>query len=109
VVSTGVPFLEAVQILSWIGQAPGRVRAVRCFDDGSFGPLPFLVEWKGADAEVTLELTGGVVTGLASIRIGVRFSNYHDWIGEAEGSPLDTLTPIACSLLEASLRSADPV
>lgn len=105
-VSAAVPFDEAVQILHWIGQAPGCVRAVRDFDAGTFGPLPFVVDWRGEDATVTLRFTGGVVTGLDSVQLPGRFSNSHDWIGEAEGDPLDEVGEVMVELMGLSLRSA---
>lgn len=99
-------FDEAVAILRWIAQAPGSVRALRGWDDGSYGPLPFDVDFSGVAAEVTFTFTGGMITGLASVRLGERFSNDHDWIGQAEGSPLDELSGAGVAILQASLRRA---
>lgn len=104
--SPAVPFQEAVEILQWIGVAPGSVRALRRFDAGTYGPLPFFVDWRGQLAEVTLTFAGGVIDGLASIRIETRFSNDHDWIGEADGGPWDELGDGAKELLEFRLQAA---
>jgi hypothetical protein len=101
-----VPFDEAVSILRGVARTPADVRALQDFNAGTFGPRPFYLAWRGSEAEVTVVFTGGVITSIASVRIGDRFSNDHDWIGETEGAPLDTLGDMEAELFELSLRSA---
>ena len=99
-----VPCAEAVQILREIARNPAAVRALRDFDAGTWGPLPFFVTWQGEEAEVTFAFSGGAITGLASIRVGYRFSNDHDWIGA--GCPMDAISGTEVDDVEASLISA---
>jgi hypothetical protein len=81
-------------------ERPDQVRAVRVVDDGSYGPFPFWMAWGGTEAEVTLQLCGGVVSEVASIRVGDRFANAHDW-GD---NPWDDLRASEVDLLELVLR-----
>lgn len=100
--SAAVPHLEAVEILRRIIDAPGEVRAVQDFDAATYGPLPFFID----QAEVTLTFNGGVVSDVASVRIGDRFSNRHGWDREADLNPWDALDDLQADMLELSLRSA---
>lgn len=103
--SGAVPFSEALAILRWMISDPGQVRAVRAFEDARYGPVPFFVGTGDSEAEVTITFEGeGVMAGLASVRIGSRFSNGHDWEDAEGGSPWDELSVTEVEMLELSLR-----
>jgi hypothetical protein len=104
-VSGAVSFIEAVEILAGIATHPGAVRALRPIAD-AYGPVPFDFEFRGWRVEATFVFTGGVATSLASVRIGERYANDHDWIGEAEGNPLDELSETMVDMMGLSLREA---
>lgn len=82
---------------------PDLVRAVQAVDEASWGPFPFLLAWRGGEAEVTLQFSGGVVVEVASVRVGDRFTNAHGWIGEADGNPWDELRDFEADMLESRL------
>lgn len=98
-----VPHAEAVEILRWMLDNPASVRGVRAVDGASYGPHPFFAAWRGDEAEVTLALSGGVLVGLESVRIGERFSNHHDW----EDDPLDALRDVEWAFLGLSVEGLD--
>ncbi len=104
--SAAVPFEEAIRILRHLAEEPAAVRALQDFNAGTFGPRPFFTTWAGVETEVTFAFHGGAITGLVSIRVGDRFSNGHDWVGAAFGSPWDELGETLADLVELSLRSA---
>lgn len=83
--------------------APDQVRAVQAVGEASWGPYPFVVAWRGAEAEVTLQFAAGVVTEVASVRVGDRFTNAHGWLGEADDNPWDGLKDHEAELLAFTL------
>ena len=101
-----VPFEEAILILRQMAEEPAAVRALQDFDAGTFGPRPFFTTWEGEETEVTLGFAGGVILEVVSVRVGARFSNDHDWTGEASGNPWHDLAESDLAALEASLLSA---
>jgi hypothetical protein len=102
---SGVPYREAVSVLSWIGMAPGSVRALRPLA-AAWGPVPFDVDFQGRRYQVTFSFLDGTVDTVVSIRCGDRFSNDHDWIGEAQGGPYDALRDGMHGLITMSLEAA---
>lgn len=98
-----VPHAEAVEILRLMLDNPASVRGVRGVDGASSGPLPFFTAWRGEEAEVTFALSGGVLVGVESVRVGNRFSNHHDW----EDDPLDALRDVEWSFLGLAVEGLD--
>jgi len=106
--SGSVSFGEAVGILRRMLDDPAQVRAVRAFRDARYGPVPFFFGPSEAEAVVTLTFEGESVLGrLDSVRIGVRFSNHHDWDESDDGNPLDELSATEIEMVALSLRSAE--
>lgn len=101
-----VPFEEAILILRHMAEEPAAVRALQDFDAGTFGPRPFFTTWEDEETEVTLDFAGGVILEVVSVRVGARFSNDHDWTGEASGNPWHELSEAVVTALEVSLLSA---
>lgn len=101
-----MPFPEAVAVLKRMADAPDEIRAIRAYDEFENGPVPVFVKWKGAEAEVTFDYGMGVISSVASIRVGDRFSNHEDWDRTAHGNPWDELSDAAIAMLESAIRDA---
>lgn len=94
--SAGVSFDEALAVLKLMVAEPERVLGLSAMDGASYGPFPFFLD----EAEVTISFAGGQVEGVASVRVGRRFSNDRDW----DQNPWDALSEVEVELLAVSLR-----